>query len=234
MWTCWNQDYPHADDVPFQNRNFTLPHFIAGGCGVDGTIWKWSSYTPKITKISSLLGKSFSNRWCQTVNLLAKERGFSGRSTGHSASWSSFRGSLYSVARDMSSQPDGFYQKHANVHDMCVCILLSICRLISRSFYFAPTKVWGLLNLFWDERLKPYKCWRNWSWGLRMGALAFGYVNQPNPSMIRTEGQYASRFLLWYGAQLLNWQTRHQPACFTWILNINIQSLQCFDVFRCF
>ena len=140
MWTCWNQDYPHADDVPFQNRNFTLPHFIAGGCGVDGTIWKWSSYTPKITKISSLLGKSFSNRWCQTVNLLAKERGFSGRSTGHSASWSSFRGSLYSVARDMSSQPDGFYQKHANVHDMCVCILLSICRLISLVSTLHPQK----------------------------------------------------------------------------------------------
>ena len=166
-------------------------------------------------------------------DLLAKERGFSGRSTGHSASWSSFRGSLYSVARDMSSQPDGFV-RNMRICMICVCILLSICRLISRSFYFAPTKVWGLLNLFWDARLKPDKCWRNWSWGLRIGALAFGYVNQPNPSMIRTEGQYASRFLLWYGAQLLNWQTRHQPACFTWILNINIQSLQCFDVFRCF
>lgn len=117
---------------------------------------------------------------------------------------------------------------------VCVCIMLSICRLISRSFYFAPTKVWGLLNLFWDAQLKPDKCWRNWSWGLRMGALAFGYVNQPNPSMICTEGQYASRFLLWYGAQLLNWQTRHQPACFTWFLNINIHNFQCFDVFRCF
>ena len=84
----------------------------------------------------------------------------------------------------MSSQPDGFNQKHANLHDtcvcVCVCIMLSICLLISDSFYFAPTKIaksGRIIESFLGCPAQSRQMVADWSWGLRMGAVASGDEN---------------------------------------------------------